>query len=215
MNEVTIELDKKNFTFFYYDKFIEYYKDNGVNVEPKTREWFLEKLNKNDVIFDIGAHIGLYSVLFSLRTDNVYSFEPTSTYDNLLIPNLEKNKITNVKTEKLAFGIRSGLMTDKIYKIWGDSPFEDEYQFITLDDYIESSGIKPSFIKIDVDGFDLEVLRGGEKFLRNNSPILCVEVTNPSLNTRGYTTTQLVSYLQNLGYKIKHVFDFENYIFEK
>lgn len=215
MNETTIEINGNDYHFTYYDRFQEYYKENGKHVEPNTRKWFLENIKSDDTIFDIGAHIGLYSVLFSQKTDNVYSFEPTSTHDNLLLPNLEKNNITNVKTQKIAFGTKAGLLTEKIYKIWGQSPFEDEYEFTTLDEYIESSGIKPTVIKIDVDGFDFEVLKGGENFLKSNNPILCVEVSELALGTRNHSTTDLINYLQNLGYKIKHIFDLENYIFEK
>jgi FkbM family methyltransferase len=215
MNTTTIEINNKNFHFEYYDKFDEYYKENGKLVEPQTRKWFLENLNSDDIVFDIGAHIGLYSILFSQKTDNVYSFEPTSTHDTLLLPNLERNNITNVKTQKIAFGSESGLLTEKIYKIWGQSPFKDEYQFTTIDDYVKSTGIIPTIIKIDVDGFDYEVLKGGENFLKENSPTLCVEVSHLSLSTRGYTTSVLISYLQNLGYSVKNIFDTENYIFQK
>ncbi len=171
MNEIKIEINGKEYSFEYYDKFVEYYKDNGNNVEPNTRNWFLENLKPEDVIFDIGAHIGLYSILFSQKTNNVYSFEPTSTYDNLLLPNLEKNNITNVNTFKLGFGSKSGKINEKIYKIWGESPFEDEYDFDTIDEYVERTGIKPSFIKIDVDGFERQVLEGMEKLLQTNNNI--------------------------------------------
>ena len=215
MNETKIEINGKEYSFEYYDKFVEYYKDNGNNVEPNTRNWFLENLKPEDVIFDIGAHIGLYSILFSQKTNNVYSFEPTSTYDNLLLPNLEKNNITNVNTFKLGFGSKSGKINEKIYKIWGESPFEDEYDFDTIDEYVERTGIKPSIIKIDVDGFDYEVLKGGENYLRENSVTLCVEVAQLPLGTRGHTTNDLIEYLNGLGYNIKHIFDFENYIFQK
>ncbi len=39
MNEIKIEINGKEYSFEYYDKFVEYYKDNGNNVEPNTRNW--------------------------------------------------------------------------------------------------------------------------------------------------------------------------------
>ena len=215
MAETKIKINGRDFDFNYYDKFIEYYKENGEFVEPQTREWFLDNLKSEDAVFDVGSHIGLYSVLFSQKTDNVYSFEPTSTYDKLLLPNLERNNITNVKTEKLALGSKSGKMVEKIYKIWGLPPFEEEYEFTTLDEYISSTGVNPTVIKIDVDGFDYEVLKGGENYLKENSVTICVEVAKFSLGTRKHKTTDLINFLQNLGYSIKHIFDYENYIFQK
>lgn len=214
MNETTINLNNIEYNFLYYDFFDDYYYNNGRGVEPQTRRWFTEVLKPDDIIFDIGAHIGLYTTLFSTITNNVYSFEPTSTYENLLLPNLEKNNIKNVNTYKLAFGLNKGIFNEKIYKIWGQSPFEDEYEFTTLDDFIDSTGIKPTFLKIDVDGFDYEVLLGGNNFFKQNSATICVEV-NDGLNTRGHNPSELIKYMTDLGYSVKNIFDNENYIFQK
>jgi len=142
MGRTTININDKNFSFEFYDFFDSYYANNGVNVEPQTRKWFLENLQEDDIVFDIGSHIGLYTILFSEKTKNVYSFEPTQTYDDLLKPNIENNKIKNVNLHKLAFGSVSGKIKEKIYKIWGMSPFEGEYEFTTIDDYTESTDFK-------------------------------------------------------------------------
>ena len=215
MNETTINIDGQEYFFKFYEKFINYYADNGKHVEPTTRQWFLDNLTENDIVFDIGAHIGLYTTLFSRRTNNVYAFEPTSTYDTLLLPNLEKNNITNVKTEKLAIGKKSGVFTERVIRICCEDFDEQDYQFTTLDDYIDSTGIVPTHMKIDVDGFDLEVLQGGEKFLKEHNPTICVEIGDNTLSTRGYTGKDLYDYIVGLGYKEIHRLDYENFIFQK
>ena len=183
-------------------------------VEPYTRDWFLKELKDTDTIFDIGAHIGLYSILFSQRTKNVIAFEPTETYDKLLVPNLNRNNISNVKLEKLALGSNSGLKMDKIFRIWGNPAEELEYNFTTLDEYITQTNIKPTFIKCDVDSFDYEVLLGGKEYLSSNDVTVCVELSD-ALKYRGHNTDEIRNLMENMGYNAIQTFDGENVIFKK
>lgn len=214
LNFVEIEIDNKTFEFNYYSYFDNYYVNNGKNIEPETRKWFLENLKHTDVVFDIGAHIGLYTILFSLRTKNITSFEPTETYEKLLIPNLKKNNILTPKLEKLALGSELGTKKDKIFRIWGSPPEEDEYVFTTIDEYTTKNNINPTYFKIDVDSFDYEVLLGGKEFFTKNNPVICVEVTN-ALKYRGYKSDDIMNFMKSLDYKLMFVLDQENYFFKK
>lgn len=214
INSTKIEIDGKVFDFEYYSYFDNYYADNGKTVEPQTRNWFLNNLKETDVIFDIGAHIGLYSVLFAQRTKNVYAFEPTSTHDTLLLPNLKRNGIDTVTVEKLALGNQSGNLTDKIFRVWGTPAEESEYNFTKLDDYIYEKNIFPTYLKIDVDSFDYEVLLGGEKFLREYSPTVCVECTY-ALTYRNHNIGDINNFMHKLGYRGQFNLDGENVIYKK
>jgi len=211
---VDINIDGKIFHLDYYSYFNDYYSLNGRMVEPNTRNWFLNELKENDVVFDVGAHIGLYTILFSLRTDNVISFEPTETYENLLIPNLKNNNITTPKLEKLALGNNSGVKKDKIFRIWGNPAEELDYTFTTLDEYIIKNNVFPSVIKIDVDSFDYEVLLGGKEYLSSNNVTVCVEVSN-ALSHRGYNTDNIKNLMSDMGYRAINVLDGENVIYRK
>lgn len=210
-----ILIDGKYFNMYYYEKFNDYYSLSAVSVERQTKKWFLEQLKETDVVYDIGAHIGMYTILFSQRTNNVVAFEPTETYDNLLVPNLKRNNILTPKLEKIALGVRSGLLKDKIFRIWGDEPEELEYNFMTLDDYISKSSLKPNYLKIDVDSYDYEVLLGGKEYLSSNNVTVCVEVSEESLSYRNHQKQDVSMFMFNLGYKLMHVFDGENLIFQK
>lgn len=200
---------------YYYEKFADYYSMNAVPVERQTKTWFLEQLKETDVVYDIGAHIGMYTILFSQRTKNVVAFEPTETYDKLLVPNLTRNNISTPKLEKIALGATSGLLKDKIFRIWGEEPEELEYSFTTLDEYISKSTLKPNYLKIDVDSYDYEVLLGGKEYLSSNDVTVCVEVSEESLNHRNYQKGDVLIFMFDLGYKLIHVFDGENLIFKK
>ena len=214
MANINIKLVDNYYNLNHYDHFANYFGNNAINVEPQTRIWFENILSKDDIVFDIGANIGMYTILFNLLSKAVYAFEPTDTYDTLLLPNLAKNNIKNVITEKLALGCASGKLNDKIYKIWGIAPEESEYDFTTLDDYIYEHEIYPTFLKIDVDGYDYEVLLGSQNFLNEYSPVICVEV-NYALHTRGYAEGDVFNLMKKLNYTNIAILDDENYIYKK
>lgn len=214
LSTLKINIDGKEFELDYYSFFDRYYSNKGRTVEPQTREWFLKELKETDTVFDIGAHIGLYTLVFSLRTENVVSFEPTSTYETLLVPNLKKNNIFSPKLEKLALGNQSGFKKDKIFRIWGNEAEEMDYNFITLDEYILKNEIKPNFIKIDVDSFDYEVLLGAQNYLSSHNVTLCVESSH-ALSHRGYSPIDIENLMNDMGYKILTILDKENIIFRK
>jgi hypothetical protein len=57
-------------------------------------------------------------------------------------------------------------------------------------------------IKVDVEGFELHVLRGAEKTLRQCKPALFIELDDNNLSDQGDSAEKLVSYLEDLGYAI-------------
>ena len=56
------------------------------------------------------------------------------------------------------------------------------------------------FIKIDVDGYELDVLLSGEEFLRNNKPIIFIEIAPYLYPEFGYSCLELIKFIQKLGY---------------
>ena len=197
-----------------YKHFTSYFGNDGRHVEPNTRRWFSDNIQKNDIVFDIGANIGLYTILFSQLTDNTFSFEPTETYGTFLIPNLERNGINNVKTFKLAISNKSGIFDEKIYMVWGQEPVFEKFEFTTIDEFVEGNDIIPKYMKIDVDVFDLEALQGSINTLKKNDIVLCVEV-NHALHTRGYKESDINDFMISVGYEHFMTLDNENFFFRK
>jgi FkbM family methyltransferase len=70
----------------------------------------------------------------------------------------------------------------------------------TLDDFVFEQPVK--FVKIDVQGFELMVLKGGAEFIRNNRPIMVIEFEDNCMQFHGYTTKELVEYLSEQNYKV-------------
>ena len=196
----------------FYESFEWYYP----NCELQTKEWFVKNAGSDWVYIDCGANIGYYSILFSqLSPDGkVHAVEPTSTAD-MLEKNLAHNRCKNVTVHRYAMGQYPGRRVEKIFRIWGGAPEELEYEFITLDRFVEQFGVyKLDCIKIDVDSFDFEVLMGGEKTLERLDPWLVVEL-NHALGVRGYSNMGALSWLLDRGYRQCLVLDYDNFILRR
>ena len=196
----------------YYPEFADYYPD----CELQTKRWFVENIRPNWIIFDVGANIGYYSILFSRLAPegSIYAFEPTDTID-LLRRNLGHHRTENVRTLRIALGAASGRMEEDIYRIWGQAPERMTYDFATLDDMMSRLGLERlDCIKIDVDSFDFEVLRGAERTLDQLNPWVVVEL-NHALAKRNHSVGEALEWLGARGYTHAHVLDYENYVLRR
>jgi hypothetical protein len=114
----------------YYPDFVDYYPE----CELQTKRWFVENVRRDWVLFDVGANIGYYSILFSRLAPEgrVYAFEPTDTIE-LLQKNLAHHACRNVEPIKVALGAFSGRHTENVFRIWGQPAERKEYDFETID----------------------------------------------------------------------------------
>jgi FkbM family methyltransferase len=188
-----------------------------ISSERSTKKFIHEHIKSDFNIIDAGANIGMYTVPFSKLATNgkVYAFEPTDIFD-MLEKNLSYNGCTeNVTLINRPLGKEDGRKLDKIFKVWSQGITDDrEHDFITLNSFVEQVRTKIDLIKIDVDSYDYEVLLGGDKFLREQSPLIIIEL-NHALEKRGHTIQDARDYLESIGYVEKEIFDGENYIFTK
>jgi len=196
----------------FYDSFEWYYP----TCELQTKEWFVKNAQPDWVYIDCGANIGYYSILFSQLSPEgqVHAVEPTSTAA-MLEKNIAHNQCKNVLVHRYAMGQFSGRRVDKIFRIWGGAPEEREYDFITLDQFVDQLRLsRLDCVKIDVDSFDFEVLMGGEKTLECFDPWLVVEL-NHALGVRGYSNMAALSWLLDRGYRQCLVLDYDNFILRR
>ena len=142
----------------YYDEFAWYYP----TCEMETKRWFVDNVQSDWCIFDIGANVGYYSILFSrlAPSGQIFAFEPTST-EAMLRANLAHHQVRNIEVHKIAVGRQPGLRTDDIFRIWGHDAERNEYPFVSVDSFVQERKLtKVDCLKIDVDSFDFEVLQG-------------------------------------------------------
>ena len=197
----------------YYDELAGYYP----NCELPTKRWCVENARGDWVWLDCGANIGYYTLLFSRLspTGRVFAFEPTGTYA-MLQENLSFHGATNVVAEKLAVGSRSGPADAAIVRLWAHATDRGSFPFTTVDDYVRDHGIeRVDCIKIDVDSYDFEVLRGAEKTMDRFDPWIVAELADVALSLRGQFTTDVLRWLATKGYGEARVLEHTNYLFRK
>lgn len=158
-----------------------------------------------DLVLDVGANVGLFSIFLSLLGCNVVAFEPSKL-------NFAKLKI-NMQLNKSNVWIHEWALSDKqeevpFYEIMQDtgqsslSPQTDEtvstYTVRTsrLDDFLET----PRLIKLDCEGSEEKILRGGEQMLRRGVPFIVCELADENLMRFGANQHTLRKYMCELGY---------------
>lgn len=167
--------------------------DTLLTKEPDTIKW-LDSMQAGEVLYDVGANIGQYTLYAAARGINVLAFEPESQNYALLCKNLVYNRF-----ETLAFPVclsdqsRLGNLHlscfllggschsfDKAVNFKGEersTPFKQGSISITLDSVVEQGNPTPNYVKIDVDGFEPQVVGGMKETLPKLKSLL-VEINS-------------------------------------
>jgi FkbM family methyltransferase len=152
------------------------------------------------VVLDIGANVGSHSINFARVADVVHAFEPQPRIFYNLCANLMLNLVYNVVPYNMALGSYCGETTVvALDPTLPGSPMGVPVGVgsqPTRIQTIDSLGISPiHFIKIDVEGHELEVLKGGIKTLLDENPIVYVEIHRAEL------IDQVRAYMHSLDYQ--------------
>jgi FkbM family methyltransferase len=181
--------------------------------ESDIIQWAKKFGNKDKTFIDVGAHIGTYTWNLASEFKHTHSFEPTKeTYNylcsNILLKNLSL-KVTTHNTalsdeekqtifyERSEDGGTNGL---KLGDWLGMNQNQYSVQTRTLDSY----GLRDiGFIKLDVEGYELQVLKGGTQTIQNNGyPPILFESWPSTNETNTKLKHNLFNYLFTLGYNI-------------
>jgi FkbM family methyltransferase len=186
----------------------------------EKNEWqFISRFLKPGMkFFDVGANQGFYTLLAAKKVGlggKVFSFEPVPSQLSKLRRNIKINLLHNTTTEQMALGSKEE-NTNMYVCLGGDEalsslrfPSEDanikkeviKVQVTTLDNYISKNKI-PSvdFVKIDVEGGELNVLKGGVNMLKDIRPILMCEVQDIRTRQWGYRASEIYKFLEDYNY---------------
>jgi FkbM family methyltransferase len=179
-----------------------------IKKEPATISW-LNEMKEGEIVYDVGACIGTYTVYAGVNKQKVYSFEPEAENFAILTKNIEINQI-DAKAYPLAIGSKNGvgeLYTNpggagqSCHSFGKPSEYTGEYTkrgclVASLDKMVENGLPHPDYIKIDVDGQENEVVRGAESILRRGIKSLIIETNPSSAEHRG-----MIDFLKYLGYE--------------
>jgi FkbM family methyltransferase len=176
------------------------------------------------IVYDVGAFQGLLTLFFASRARVVVCFEPNTQNHKRLVENLQLNGINNVEVRKVGVGARSesrrmvgnplmpgGSSVDQdavaeLLKAGGGAVVE-AISIVTLDDEIPKTGLPaPDFIKIDIEGWEMEALRGARNTLEVHKPALFLEMHGETEREKKRKVGEIVAFLWEINYRrIYHV----------
>lgn len=166
--------------------------DGGTFIEPPLVA-MRPHIDADAVCLDVGANIGIYTLAMSMLAPRgvVHAFEPAPQAFKHLTRNLAENSVSNVKAHNVAVGEEAGPVEFRenaeflagSFRIEPDSllgrTLRDEIITVpctTLDDFVSERGIgRVDFVKIDVEGGELQVLRGARRTLEAHRPAVLLE----------------------------------------
>jgi FkbM family methyltransferase len=197
------------------------YGDFDTRTFEQDVQAFLEKfLRPNDVAFDVGANVGIHTVQMARLLDgqgSVHAFEPAhTTFDCLVRNSLLINGAVNLN--RLGLSVENGTLAlnkanngQAALNSYGhpfgsgaSTLYESELSWtMTLDEYVRTRELKNvTLIKIDVEGWEERVLRGGLATLLDHKPVLLVELTASAARNANSSLLTINKLLQTLGYEL-------------
>jgi FkbM family methyltransferase len=181
---------------------------------------FLQQQVKTGMqIIDIGAHIGLFSACswqLTGPTGKIICFEPTPGTFSILKETLRLNHCSNVTAVQAAVSDKEGSATfyvsstagcnsnSLIKNEWGGNPVGYEVKLVTIDRIASANSIKPDLIKIDAEGAEQDVLKGGIKTFKDHKPVLILGLHPAFIKEKGDSLEMIWDLLEAVPYKIIH-----------
>ena len=194
---------------------------SGVPHEKTIINLVKNEIKKGDVVIDIGAHIGYYTVLFAKLVGpegKVFAFEASPTNFEILKKNVDVNGYKNVVCHNKAVSDKNGKLT--LYMtgrtstenfLFKPENFTDssmiknavEIESITLDDYFTDFKDKINFLKMDISGAEPRVIQGMKSLLDKNIDMKIQQEWWPNaIKTHGFEPDSHLKLLTNKGYNI-------------
>ena len=198
------------------------FADRGRFFERDTLQLFVSHIKPKATIIDVGANIGLFSIVASKilqNTGKIYAFEPTAKTHQRLVRNLALNNCANVVPVAKALSDKDGAVTmvspddalrngfqdafNQIRPFQNDSPPNSSAEAATLDSFVEQNQIRQiDLIKVDIEGAELLFFRGAEKTLRMR-PTIIFEFCEEHCHSFDYEAQEIIDFLHSHRYVVK------------
>jgi FkbM family methyltransferase len=208
IKDVELELDISDYVghFMYF----------GFKDEAYEKLFSLAKAG--NTVLDIGANIGFTALALSKACGNegsVFAFEPDPFNFSRLSQHISLNKNKTVSAHNIGLGDKEGELKLVISRADNrgmnriDGSAEKNFILVkvsTADTFVKENALKKiDLIKIDVEGFELNVLKGCENILRTFKPVLFIEVDDDNLKAQGNSAKDLLEFLESERYKCTEV----------
>ena len=201
-NFKTLSLKNKKIYFFETNAMTKFRNDTFFEKEPETLNW-INSFEKSSNFWDIGANVGIYSIYAAITKNcNVSAFEPSVFNLELLAKNIYLNSLVNqisifpiILSDKQSIGTfnnssltngaaLSSLMEDDQVSNELNSKCIYKMPVLQLDKVCQIYNIKkPKYLKIDVDGLEYNIIKGGRSILKSLKSLL-IEIDNEQPKNR-------------------------------
>jgi FkbM family methyltransferase len=185
-----------------------------------AEQQFWSDLNLNGMtVYDVGAFHGLLTLFFASRAKAVVCFEPNTQNYKRLMENLMLNGIKNVEVRKVGIGSRAescsmvmsplmpagasvdGKTVEELLRT-GVGTVVEEISIVTLDEEIPRASLPaPDFVKIDIEGWEIEALRGARNTLTLHKPALFLEIHGETIREKRRKVAEIVAFLWKINYR--------------
>jgi FkbM family methyltransferase len=173
-------------------------------------------------VYDVGAFHGLLTLYFAARAKAVICFEPNTQNHRRLLENLALNGIGNAEVRKVGVGSRRETLkmvgmplmpggasvdaktAEELLRAGVETVIE-EIPIVSLDEEIAAAHLPaPDFIKIDIEGWEIEALRGARETLESHQPALFLEMHGETMREKKRKVGEIVAFLWETGYRRIH-----------
>lgn len=205
--DITLYLDKKDSLGLTFNKVY----------EPLETLFIKENIKSSMTIIDIGANIGYYTTIFSKLSENgtIFAFEPDTENFSLLKRNCHLNKFKNTQIFNFACGntnqTKSLFISNdnkgdhRTYMVEGEERESKLIKMIRLDDFLQNIP-KLDFVKLDIQGFEFQAIKGMSELIRRHKPLILMEFWPLGLISNNEDPVEFLSYLDNLNYDMHIIY---------
>jgi FkbM family methyltransferase len=183
--------------------------------EPQVLDLLKQTITPGAVVLDVGANVGVSAMMMARwcgPEGHIHAFEPSPSPKQLLTEHLRMNGLSDrVTVCASALSDAEGTTTFYASGISGKSALSDvnigqsseqvQVPVTTIDAYCRAKNIKPSLIKIDVEGFEFNVLNGARNTLKEVRPSILVELHPMNWPALGIDVGWAAEQLRELNYK--------------
>jgi FkbM family methyltransferase len=171
--------------------------------EPEVFDLLKRELKHDDIVFDVGAYIGVYSIILARYLGpkgGVYAFEPAPDNARLLQEHLKLNRVCD-KVKLVSAGVGEACGRGKLYangehiqNSFSEAALGEhagvgtiDVAVVSLDAFCDEHSLEPSWVKVDTEGWELQVLRGATGLFGSNRNVRFVVEMHPyAWQTAGY-----------------------------
>jgi FkbM family methyltransferase len=195
---------------------------NFQTFDPTEKDLIFKLAGQSEIIFDIGANIGWYSLNFGIlrNVSKVFSFEPIPRTFEYLTKHIKFNNIKKIFPSNIALSDHNGEVEFFCTNLeTGSSSMRNiqERKDIetvicktqTLTDFVEENDTHIDMIKCDVEGSELFVFKGGQEVIKRDKPFIFTEMLRKWSAKFNYHPDDIISLLSEIGYRC---FAYENEI---